>query len=141
MFRLLSLMILAAFPAAASAQLAPASVPLGNGSASASATYLSRPVRSWKAMKFDHVVKQQTDFSCGAAALATIFNYAYGRRTTEAQVLVNMLKLSDPAVVREKGFSLLDLKRYVKAVGMTGEGYKVPYQALMDLKVPAIALL
>ena len=92
-------------------------------------------------MKFDHVVRQQTDFSCGAAALATIFNYAYGRRTTEPQVLVNMLKISDPKLVREKGFSLLDLKNYVKAVGMTGEGFKVPYSALQSLKVPGIVLL
>lgn len=135
----LLLALVASTPAAA--QTAPAAVPLGTGAASASASYLSRPVRSWKAMKFDHVVRQQTDFSCGAAALATIFNYAYGRKTTEAQVLVNMLKLSDPKVVREKGFSLLDLKNYVKAVGMTGEGFKVPYAALQDLKVPGIVLL
>lgn len=101
----------------------------------------SRPVRSWKAMRFDNLVPQQTDFSCGAAALATIFNYAYGHKTTEPQVLVNMLKVSDPDLVREKGFSLLDMKNYVRAIGMQGEGYAVPYSSLRDMKVPAIALL
>src|SRR4051812_9017798 len=90
---------LAVTSSASMAELAPATVPLVNGSAAQSASYVQRPLRSWKAMKFDNVVKQQTDFSCGAAALATIFNYGYGRHTTEAQVLVNMLKISDPKVV------------------------------------------
>src|SRR3546814_18247994 len=45
----------------------------------------SKPVKSWKDLKFTNLVRQQTDFSCGAAALATIFHYAYGRATTEQQ--------------------------------------------------------
>src|SRR3546814_20453572 len=49
----------------------------------------SKPVKSWKELKFTNLVRQQTDFSCGAAALATLFNYAYGRETTEQQSLVN----------------------------------------------------
>lgn len=102
---------------------------------------IARPVKSWKALRFTNLVPQQTDFSCGAAALATIFNYAYGRETTEAQVVVNMLKVSDPDLVYEKGFSLLDMKNYVQAIGMKGEGYSVPFDALRDMKVPGIALL
>jgi predicted double-glycine peptidase len=98
-------------------------------------------LKSWKELKFDSLVRQQTDFSCGAAAMATIFKYAYGKRTTERQVLVNMLKVADPDLVREKGFSLLDMKHYARAVGMAAEGYQVEYDALRDLKVPAIALL
>lgn len=100
-----------------------------------------KPVKSWKTLKFTNLVPQQTDFSCGAAALATIFNHAYGRKTTEAQVLVNMLKIADPDVVREKGFSLLDMKNYTLAIGMQGEGYAVPFESLNAMKVPGIALL
>jgi len=102
---------------------------------------MDRPVRNWKEMRFEGVVRQQTDFSCGAAALATIFNTAYGRRATEGQVLVNMFKIADPEVVKEKGFSLLDMKNYVRAIGMTGEGYAVPYDTLLQLRVPGIVLL
>ena len=100
-----------------------------------------KPVQSWRARKFTNLVRQRTDFSCGAAALATIFNYAYGKNTSEQQILVNMLKIADPDLIREKGFSLLDMKNYVLAVGMTGQGYEVEYDALKSLKVPAIALL
>lgn len=99
------------------------------------------PVRSWKELKFVNLVRQQTDFSCGAAALATIFNHAYGRETSEAQILANMFKVADPDVVREKGFSLLDMKRYVLAVGMRAEGYKVGFDTLRDLRIPGIVLL
>jgi len=102
---------------------------------------IAKPVQSWKAMKFTNLVRQQTDFSCGAAALATIFNYAYRKQTTEQQVLVNMLKVADPDVVREKGFSLLDMKNYSEAIGMKGEGYQVDYAALQGMKVPGIVLL
>lgn len=102
---------------------------------------VTKPVKSWRQMKFVNLVPQQTDFSCGAAVMATIFNYAYGRETTEQQVLVNMLKIADPDLVREKGFSLLDMKNYAQAVGMTGEGYSVTYDALAGLKVPGIVLL
>lgn len=98
-------------------------------------------VRSWKDLKFTNMVRQRTDFSCGAAALATIFNYAYAKNTTEQQVLTNMFKVADPDIVREKGFSLLDMKRYVEAVGMSGEGYKVGFDALRDLKIPGIVLI
>jgi predicted double-glycine peptidase len=117
------------------------SVPIALGSISRGAPIMARPVTSWTERKFTHLVRQQTDFSCGAAALATIFNYAYDRRTTEQQVLLNMLKIADPDVVRDKGFSLLDMKNYAQAVGMTAEGYQVDYKALFNLKVPAIALL
>ncbi|MGH9551471.1 MAG: C39 family peptidase, partial [Terriglobales bacterium] len=109
--------------------------------ASGSSLIMSEPLRSWKAMKFDGLVKQQTDFSCGAAVLATVFNGAYGKHTTESQVLVNMLKVADPAIVKDKGFSLLDMKKYVNGVGFAAEGYQVDFDALHHLKVPGIVLL
>jgi uncharacterized protein len=115
--------------------------PIWLGQVSQGQHVLAKPVTSWKSLKFTNLVRQQTDFSCGAAAAATIFKYAYGKDTTEQQVLVNMLKVADPDVVREKGFSLLDMKNYAEAIGMKGEGYEVPYESLSALKVPAIVLL
>ena len=98
-------------------------------------------VTSWKDLKFKGLVRQQTDFSCGAAVMATVFNEAYGYHTTEQQVLVNMLRVADPDIVREKGFSLLDMKHYAAALGMSAEGYRLDYAALRKLQVPAIALI
>lgn len=98
-------------------------------------------VTSWQELKFRGLERQRTDFSCGAAVLATVFNQAYGHRTTEQQVLVNMLRIADPDIVREKGFSMLDMKNYARALGMAAEGYRVDYPALAKLQVPAIALI
>lgn len=100
----------------------------------------ARPV-SWKAMKFDDLVRQRTDFSCGAAVMATIFNGAFGYQTTERQVLVNMLKVADPDTVRQKGFSLLDMKTYARSVGLSAEGYRIDYLALAQLNIPVIVLI
>ena len=73
--------------------------------------------------------------------MATIFNEAFGRSTTEQQVLVNMLKIADPDIVREKGFSLLDMKNYALSIGMQAEGYRLDYDKLTELDLPSIALL
>lgn len=65
----------------------------------------------------------------------------FGRTTTEQQVLVNMLRIADPDIVRQKGFSLLDMKTYAQSVGYKAEGYRVDYATLRKLEVPSIALL
>jgi uncharacterized protein len=115
--------------------------PIWFGQVSADGQTRDAKVQSWKDMKFANIVRQRTDFSCGAAALATIFIYAYNKDTSEEQILTNMFKVSDPDLVREKGFSLLDLKRYVEAIGLKGEGYKVEFPALSQLRIPGIVLI
>jgi predicted double-glycine peptidase len=115
--------------------------PIWLGAISPTGPTIAVPLTSWKDKKFENLVRQRTDFSCGAAALATIFNYAFGRNTSEQQVLVNMLRVADPDVVRQKGFSLLDMKTYAQSVGYQAEGYRVDYATLQKLEVPSIALL
>lgn len=111
------------------------------GQVSQTAPVLSVRPASWKAMKFDDLVRQQADFSCGAAVMATMLNYAYGYDTTERQVLVNMLKVADPDLVRQKGFSLLDMKTYAQLVGLSAEGYRIDYPTLAQLEIPSIVLI
>lgn len=115
--------------------------PVWMGALTTTAPTLPVTLTSWKDRKFENLIRQRTDFSCGAAALATIFNYAFGRTTTEQQVLVNMLRVADPDIVRQKGFSLLDMKTYAQSVGYQAEGYRVDYATLQKLEVPSIALL
>jgi predicted double-glycine peptidase len=98
-------------------------------------------VQSMQELRYADIVRQETDFSCGAAALATILRYGYQRDVTEKDVLDGMMAISDPEVVRQRGFSLLDMKRYVKQLGMRGRGYRVGMQGVALLKVPTIILL
>jgi predicted double-glycine peptidase len=115
--------------------------PLWIGPVTSGTEIIDTRVTSFQERKFLDIIRQRTDFSCGAAAVATIFSYGYGRRTNETQILVNMLRVADPVVVRQRGFSLLDIKRYVEAIGMRGEGYQVPFESLYELRVPVIVLL
>ncbi len=100
-----------------------------------------KKIVSIRERRYLNLVPQQTDFSCGAAALATILKYAYGRNITEQSVLIDLFKISNPEIVRRKGFSLLDVKRYVQSIGMRGRGYQLSVDKLEKIKVPTIVLL
>lgn len=99
------------------------------------------PVESMIEGRFRHLVRQQTDYSCGAASLATILKYAYHLDADEATVIEGMLNISDPELVAQRGFSLLDIKRYVESLGMRGRGYRVDEERLRSLRVPGIVLM
>jgi len=100
-----------------------------------------RKIISIKERKFLNLVKQQTDFSCGAASLATILKYAYRIDVEEVDVLEGLFAVSDVELVQRQGFSLLDIKKYVNGIGMRGRGYKVSMEALEKVRIPTITLL
>jgi predicted double-glycine peptidase len=91
--------------------------------------------------RFRNLVRQHTDYSCGAAALATILKHAYHLNTDEATVIEGMMGVADPELVRQRGFSLLDIKRYVESLGMRGRGYRVDEERLKSLRVPGLVLM
>jgi len=96
---------------------------------------------SMRDLKFVNMVPQHTDFSCGAAALATILKYAYNKDITEENVIEGLMKVSDVELVRQKGFSLLDMKNYTQSIGMRGRGYNVTPETLEKVHIPTIVLL
>ncbi|MGI2258884.1 C39 family peptidase [Shewanella sp. GXUN23E] len=104
--------------------------------------HYQKPVQSIRERRFEHLVAQQTDFSCGAASLATILKFAYAMpKLQEFDVMNGMLEKADMQQVAQKGFSLLDMKRYLQTVSLRGRGYQVGMDELMQLKIPAIVLL
>ena len=101
----------------------------------------TRSIESMAEGRFRNLVRQHTDYSCGAAALATILRYGYRLEADEATVIEGMMMVSEPEIVRERGFSLLDIKNYVESLGMRGRGYRVDEDRLRSLRVPAIVLM
>ncbi|GAB3511354.1 C39 family peptidase [Pseudoxanthomonas daejeonensis] len=99
------------------------------------------PVESMRESRFRNLVRQQTDYSCAAASLATILRHAYHLDADENTVIEGMLAMADADVVRERGFSLLDIKRYVESLGMRGRGYRVDEDKLRSLRVPSLVLM
>ena len=102
---------------------------------------IHKKIISMRERRYINMVPQNTDFSCGAAALATILKYAYNQDVTENEVIRGLLEISDPEVVRQRGFSLLDIKHYAEKIGMRGRGFKISLEQLELARVPTIALL
>lgn len=127
--------IIACLPVAVSA------APMGLGGVIPGAGVINKNLSSMRELRYVDMVPQKTDFSCGAAALATILNYAYGRRLTEEEVISGLLEVSDAAEVREKGFSLLDMKNYVQKQGLRARGYSMAPEMLEQVRIPIIVLL
>ncbi|TDK29105.1 C39 family peptidase [Luteimonas terrae] len=98
-------------------------------------------VESMREARFRHLVRQHTDYSCGAAALATILKYGYRLDVDEATVIEGMMGLADAEIVQSRGFSLLDIKRYVESLGMRGRGYRIEEDRLRALRVPGLVLM
>ena len=103
--------------------------------------YYNVGVRSLKEARFARVVKQQYDFSCGSAALATILTYHYGKTVNETEVFTEMFEVGDKERIRKMGFSLLDMKRYLEEHNLRSAGFKVSLEKLVKLGVPSIALI
>jgi len=99
------------------------------------------PVVSFRDQLFAGIVHQQTDYSCGAAAVATILDDAYGMKLSERATIIGMLRVSDYQTVRYRGFSMLDMKNYVESIGMRGIGYKMTQDMLYKVQVPSIVLM
>jgi predicted double-glycine peptidase len=99
-------------------------------------------VRSFQERRFIGTVSQVYDFSCGAAAVATLLTHHYQDPRSEQDVFGSMYRRGDQAKIREVGFSLLDMKSYLQGAGYQAEGYKVASLAdLEKISLPAIALL
>jgi predicted double-glycine peptidase len=102
---------------------------------------VSKRVTSMAAMRYRNVMRQELDFSCGAAALGTLLRYGYGVEIDERQIIHDMLKISDAEEVMRRGFSMLDMRNYVETLGYRGTGFRVEINALRQLKIPVIVLL
>ncbi len=96
---------------------------------------------SLKEIRFRSTLRQQYDFSCGSAALATLLTHHYGQRVSEAEVFEAMYVRGDQHKIRKEGFSMLDMQRYLAARGMRADGFRLPLQKLVDARLPAIVLV
>ncbi|MCE3261539.1 MAG: peptidase [Pseudoduganella sp.] len=99
------------------------------------------PVTSLKEARFRSTVRQQYDFSCGSAALATLLSYHYDFPVTEQEIFRDMFLRGDQPRIRREGFSLLDMKRYLALRGFTADGFEQPLEQLAQAGLPAIVLV
>lgn len=80
---------------------------------------------SLKEIRERGIVMQQWETSCAAATLATVLTYGFNDPISERQVALKMLEMTDPDKVKaQRGFSMLDMKRFVEARGYQGSAYQ-----------------
>jgi predicted double-glycine peptidase len=101
----------------------------------------TKRVASLKELRNANVIFQTQDYSCGAAALATLLRFGYGFDLDEEKVIRGMLATADADTVAREGFSMLDMKRYAESLGLRARGFQASIDDLQRLKVPVLALL
>jgi len=102
---------------------------------------LNVTVTSLKERRFATTIRQQHDYSCGSAALATLLTFHYGYPVTEETVFKAMWETGDQDRISREGFSLLDIKRYLAHIGYSADGYQAPLARLAAVGIPAIVLV
>ena len=97
-----------------------------------------------KELRDQYVVKQEFDFSCGAAAMATLLTYYFGDETSEQdimKILTAELSKDERKLKEWRGFSLLDLKGMAQAKGYRAAGFKLTIEQLTQLAAPVIVFV
>jgi predicted double-glycine peptidase len=98
-------------------------------------------VESMAERKFSTVVRQQYDFSCGSAAIATLLTHHYDRPTTETDAFKAMWEVGDQERIKQLGFSLLEMKRYLESINLKADGFRLTLDRMQEIGVPGIALI
>ena len=89
--------------------------------------------------QFRGIVRQAYDYSCGSAALTTLLNGYVGTNLTEQQTMSGLLQYGEyQRIIERRSFSLLDMKRFVTAIGLDSGGYRGEFSDLVKLSQPAI---
>jgi predicted double-glycine peptidase len=103
-----------------------------------------KPVDDWQAQRERNVVMQDLDYSCGAAALATLFQYYWQDDIYEDEIIVAIfenLGADEIADREENGLSMTDLKDAAVELGYFAAMRRVELEDLFELKVPVVVRL
>lgn len=98
-------------------------------------------VESMVDKRFDRIYRQQYDFSCGSATLASLLSFHYNDNVDELSVFRDMFENGDQQKIRQQGFSLLDMKHYLTRRGYQSNGFNISLSQLAEAKLPAITII
>lgn len=90
-------------------------------------------IKSWAEFKNDRIIKQKLDYSCGAAALATLLHGYYGLAVSEESII--------EITGKNAWFSFADMEKAITHYGMKAVGLALNLEQLKQLKVPVIVFI
>lgn len=107
--------------------------------------HLNKPIKSWIEFKNENLVRQQFDYSCGSASLATVMYHFYDQNMTESSILNDILDMKGIGKEKAKeleeedmALSFLDLAQYIQSKGFKAIGLALDLEALKSLQAPVI---
>ena len=104
----------------------------------------SASLKSMLDFRDENLIRQKYDYSCGAAALATLLRFGFGDPVSEQQIVADLfagLEQAEAATREKEGFSLYDLQQVAKKRGYKAEGFRLQPQYIAQLKGPVIVFL
>lgn len=102
------------------------------------------PMQSMKTLRDRGVIKQAYDYSCGAAAFATLLTHGLNDPVTELDILkaaFEPLSGDEEALRKKEGLSLLDLQQIAQARGHKAQGFRLDPTFLSKLGGPVIVFI
>jgi len=101
-------------------------------------------VASFRELRDRGVVRQQHDFSCGAAALATLLLHGFADPFGEGEILAQVFAQASEAeerLIRNKGLSLLDMQKIGRARGYKAQGFRLGPAEVARLRRPVLVFI
>lgn len=105
--------------------------------------FQKRP-RSWREIKVQNVVMQGADYSCGAAALATVLRYFWQDNVGETKILDTIMDFLTKAEIKDRmdnGLSIDDLRRAAVELNYLAEVGTITFAELTQSKVPLLVAI
>jgi predicted double-glycine peptidase len=108
--------------------------------------YRDRLHGSWHAARYDTVIEQDLDYSCGSTSILTLLRYRFGetdlpKSVDLAETMLDRTQEGRGQEVKKEGFSFLDLKGQLNLFGYDAVGVELPLKQMLKLRVPAIVHL
>jgi uncharacterized protein len=103
-----------------------------------------KSVCDWTHIKQVNVVMQKKDYSCGAAALATILRYYWGDNVPEDQIIIAIMKVLTPEEMKDRvknGLTITDIRRASVDLGYLSTIGTLTFRQLSDSKVPLVVAI
>jgi predicted double-glycine peptidase len=101
-------------------------------------------IKTWNDLREENVVMQRHEYTCGAAAMATVLRYYWGDQVTENDVLAKLLKVLTPAEMQDRvknGLSITDLRRAAEKLGYQASIGTLSFNRLTESRIPLVVPL
>lgn len=122
---------------AAGARAAPLSLEVGGAR-------LGGRLASFRELRDRAVVKQAYDYSCGAAALATLLRHGLDHPVSEEELLERVFRDASEAeerVLRNRGLSVLDMQKLARERGFKAQGFRLAAGQLARIRRPVLVFI